>query len=631
MRDWYFAERGPMERLRDSTLDAFFTSDTIGHPGEALIREGIQNSLDAAEGKGPVSVRIFISGNESAVLAENFKPYFIGAWEHFTACGNGISNIPSENAKCRFLVFEDFGTTGLQGDTAQTDDPEPDKNPFFYFFRAEGRSDKHDQDRGRWGIGKDVFLQASQVKAMFGVTVRFDDRKRLLMGQAVLKSHQVGQKQYLPDGWYGEQREGMPVMPVEDAATIEEFCRVFRLNRGDRPGLSIVVPWCDSEIQYKSLVEAVTRGYYYPILNGNLSVVVENPSNKLVIDSNSIRDILKQSKDDSSDQLRALLELATWARGNGGDQLPQLEPPSIKHGPKWTPSLVHKELRGVLEKSLNKGEPIGLRVPLFVRKKNSVSQQSHFDVYLKRMEQNDGRRRPEFIRRGLIIPDVHGASRLSGVCSLVIIEDDPLATLLGDAENPSHTRWENTSRLKNNYTYGNSYTTFVADSVNQLIRILYDAEKEDDKVLADFFSLPPHPEEPTVPGHEHEPGQKPGRWPPPPLPPIPPVLKKVRVQKIQGGFCVVPGDAPTPARFIDIRVAYDTRHGNPLNKYDPADFELVKTPIFAATEGLEIVRRASNQIVVKVQHPDFRLDVNGFDENRDLYVRAIAKEKLNGD
>src|SRR5262249_44949818 len=169
---WYFNRLRRGDRIRDPIQGEFFASEAIDGPAEALVREGIQNSLDAnpRDAKGqPLSkvirVRIFLSGHEGAATAARVNPYLEGAWEHIHAEKAGLHEPPEEGTSCPFLVFEDFCTTGLTGDPEQWEDRENAKNPFFYFFRAEGRSPKGADDRGRWGVGKAVFPRASRINS----------------------------------------------------------------------------------------------------------------------------------------------------------------------------------------------------------------------------------------------------------------------------------------------------------------------------------------------------------------------------------------------------------------------------------------------------------------------------------
>jgi hypothetical protein len=620
MPSWHFPERRRGEKLRNSTVGAFFTNEAINHPGEALIREGIQNSLDAAD-DGPVEIRVYLSGDECAVDADTLQPYLKGAWEHYRAPGNGLSDVPSANDTCRFLVFEDFGTTGLQGDPGQ-DYQSTNKNPFYHFFRAEGTSDKSEQDRGRWGVGKDVFLQASQVKTLFGATVRSDDARRLLMGMAVLGSHEVGPKRYLPDGYYGKLQEDRLVMPVEDHALLDKFCRIFRVERARRPGLSVVVPWCKREITFEALVESVARNWFYPILNGGLTVAIETPDQKRRLDRGSIHKIVERL---GLKEFLPVVQLAAWAHDEQPSDL-LLCRMLARGAPKWNADLVPDDVCAILKQRLDSYNRVGIRVPVPVRKKDGTSKASHFDIFLTRSDGNETRY-PTFVRKAITLPEVR-PQRRRDVVSLVIIEDMGLTALLGDAENPSHTRWEETADLKRNYKAGKEYITFVRSSVNRILGFVNETQKEEDpSLLMDFFSLPPSPDEEPTTTVVQEPRAKPGTqsiMQPPPIPVPPP--PRFRIQKVRGGFRVIRGEAAMPPPFIDIRVAYDVRNGNPLKKYHPADFELKKGHI--RSEGVQIVRCEENNIGVRVLRPKFSIDVSGFDEQRDLYVRATTRERL---
>ena len=44
---WHFRQHAPGEKTRDPIQGEFFATEAIRNPAEALIREGIQNSLDA--------------------------------------------------------------------------------------------------------------------------------------------------------------------------------------------------------------------------------------------------------------------------------------------------------------------------------------------------------------------------------------------------------------------------------------------------------------------------------------------------------------------------------------------------------------------------------------------------------
>jgi hypothetical protein len=242
MMNWHFRQLVVGEKTRDPIQGEFFATEAIRNPADALVREGVQNSLDEAL-DSTVRVNIMLARDADALPAEKAANWFKGAWNHLHAAGNGLREPPQENESCPFLVFEDFGTGGLQGDVNQAFDRPLTKNSFFYFFRAEGRSGKTDKAIGRWGVGKYVFPRSSRANLLFGLTIRADDSKRLLMGQSVLKTHKVANNYYSPDGYGGDRGADGLILPLSDASTLNEFMRDFRLSRTTEPGLSVVVPW----------------------------------------------------------------------------------------------------------------------------------------------------------------------------------------------------------------------------------------------------------------------------------------------------------------------------------------------------------------------------------------------------
>jgi len=329
MAHWYYMKQRPGDTTREPIQGEFFATEVISSTAEAVVREGIQNTLDAGEGE-VVRVRIALSGTTGAAPADRMAPYLEGAWPHLQARSNGLVNVPQPGSCCPYLVFEDFGTTGLHGDVNQWHKVEGLRNGFFTFFRAEGQSDKEKGERGRWGVGKFVFPRSSHISTFWGLTVRSSDSQRKLMGRTILKSHAVGEERYVPDGYYGipiEMEEGARlIVPFDEPDIIDKFCEGFGLQRGREPGLSIVVPFYDTdEITSDSIVRAVIQGYFYPILSGNLVVTVVSPDGEKMLDAESLVEILSTLGGDIAASMLPLVDLASWSRDLYPAGIPRLE------------------------------------------------------------------------------------------------------------------------------------------------------------------------------------------------------------------------------------------------------------------------------------------------------------------
>lgn len=629
---WYFRKLMPGDKIREPIQGEFFATDAIRDNSEALIRESIQNSLDAAREGEKVKIRIYLSTETGALSNERSFQYFNNSWNHFRAEGNGLNNPPGPSDICPFLVFEDFGTSGLQGDVMQWHDKHGIKNAFFYFFRAEGRSGKGEKDRGRWGIGKYVFPRSSRINTFFGLTVRADDGQCLLMGQSVLRSHNVDNVYYSPDGLFGHQLGDGLTCPVSAQEFIKKFSQDFNLCRGSESGLSIVIPWCDPEIKKESLIEGILRGYFYPILTDNLEVTVETPQGKTVLVGSTIEQTVRTISADISTDLVPMLRLAQWARCQSENTIQCINIDKPDRAPRWTTDLIPEKLLLLIKESIESNKPVALRIPLVVQATGKEPRVSFFDVFFERDGGNESGN-PVFIREGIIISDIR-KGRVRGVRSLVIVEDEPLASMLGDSENPAHTQWQKDgSNFKNKYKYGQSVIDFVTRSVAEIIRILSDQAREEDMtLLADIFSLPVEapteaPKVRTKTSVPVQPEVVPDEPPPPPPSPPPPRSQLFRVQKSEGGFTVTNGEHFTLPAIIQIDVAYDIRRGNPLKKYKTSDFELDKAPIILdpPPEGIGKTVLKFNRMIAEVKEHKFKVTFSGFDEHRDIYVKVIRK------
>jgi hypothetical protein len=631
--NWHYRVKAPDEKVRDPIQGEFFSTEAIKNPADALVREAVQNALDAAlrgddgQPKEMLRVRFFLATGKNALPAKLAAAWFEGSWEHFHASGNGLREAPQKNEPCPYLVFEDFTTTGLEGDIHQADPMERVRNSFFYFFRAEGRSGKSGEALGRWGVGKHVFPRSSRANAFFGLSVRANDGKRVLMGHSVFKGHHANGKYFCPDGYCGVKDKSGLVLPFTDATTLDKFAQDFRIQRTDESGLSVVVPWVDPEITLATLIDAAVRGYFYPILTGALSVTVETPEKTIVIDDSTLDEAALMLPDAESADILNLVELAEWASTCKPQDKVKLAP-CDPDCPEWRDDLIPADQLKAVRTALEQGEKVAVRASLTVREKGKAPRPSHFDFYLRKDGFESGR--PVFIREGLIVSDVR-APRARGIRSFVIAESGALATLLGDAENPAHTEWQSKGEnFHGKYTYGPVVLNFVTRAVANFVHALTAQEDEEDKtLLLDIFSLPAEniEDEPKQPekkkkkkGQESEDDDQEQQEP---------RKKRFRVQKAKGGFTITRGDAgtPPPAR-LSIRVAYDIRRGNPLRKYNTADFRLNHIPIKLEPppDGLKVITKEENRIVVDILDPEFRLTVAGFDELRDLFVNVKMEE-----
>jgi hypothetical protein len=454
------------------------------------------------------------------------------------------------------------------------------------------------------------------------------------MGRSILKSHQIGNERFVPDGYFGIQNDSDLTLPVTEQATLEQFCKLFGLKRGTEPGLSIVVPWYDAEeITPASLLEAVVRGYFFPTLCGDLTVVIVDPNGtEHELSAARLLPTVREVGGDLATDMIPLIELAAWGRQAVAERQQTLLNRVPETGAlRWDPALIPADRIAGLRTSLEAGQRIAIRVPMPVREKNKPVVWSFFDIYLVR-DGTEDRARPVYVREGIIISDIR-SPLMRNTRALVVVDDKPLATLLGDSENPAHTQWQKDgSNYKGKYTYGESNIRFVVNSVHAIVQAIGGSCQEADRsLLIDLFSLPATPGDPdAVRTRGRAPTPRPdGPVQPPPGDPPAPQPRSYRVSRIRGGFTITAGDGAPPSG-LEIRAAYDVRRGSALAKWNRADFQFVRAPLrIDGSEGVEVIEQGDNRILVRITAPGFRLSVTGFDENRDLYVRVNEREVIN--
>jgi hypothetical protein len=159
---WRFRAMSRGEINVDPIEGEFFTTEALGSLSDALIREAIQNSLDAGLPNEQVRVIISLCTSDQCLDLSKKNHYLKDINDHLVSKNSGIIDPPPRNEPVDFLVLEDFGTRGLVGDIRENEDSEAgsgkSKNDYFYFWRNIGRAVEGSTARGRWGLGKTVNL-----------------------------------------------------------------------------------------------------------------------------------------------------------------------------------------------------------------------------------------------------------------------------------------------------------------------------------------------------------------------------------------------------------------------------------------------------------------------------------------
>jgi len=639
---WHFPQIIDGYMLQDPVQAEFFTAENVGGLSHAIVRESIQNALDARlyANKSPdLDQPVGVSFNIISVPRTKYQLYLQGLETHLRAVQPDQAHQLKAD-ELNFLIIEDFQTRGLVGDYSIGNiDNEADQNNFFYFWRNVGRSGKSGDDRGRWGLGKSVFAVISEINTFFGITRREgDDKQLLLLGQSVLKHHKVGKNSHTPYGHFGVYENDRPdfVLPIIDPVWAEQFCDTFELLRskimkgtGNKlpTGLSIIIPAPDPEITRESLVSAVINQYFFPILTKKLYVRILRSTLKA---EGLLDEINRLALEPAQKQrFEKLVDFTNWTLGLSPENYIQLNKPvDLKKAATWSNYnyLPEDQLAQVQEQFRETGR-IAFKVPVKVQEAKKKPIITWFKVYLER---DDTIQRAEnyFIREGITITGIRSLSQ-RGLRGMVVVDEKPLTTMLGDAENPAHTEWHKDSlKFKGKYEHGVSTIGFVRDSLKHLANALTATPKELDRdLLRDLFSLPDsrlHRKQDTHDqrSQSNDKGDK-------SFPDIEGRKMPVAVHASGNGVLITSENMEShTANHVSVEFAYDVRTGDPFKKYVEADFDVNSEMIQVEYEGVSFTYGSENRLEFDIQEHPFRVQVTGFDKYRDLKVRLKWSETI---
>ncbi len=596
---WMFKTLTMGDPERDPHEVEFFNLTGIS---EVIVREFIQNSLDAK--CDPCSIIRITFETTSKTKAEKF----LEGIEHHLMATNFY---PSETTKedIPFITIEDFGTTGLDGKTGEAGDFPGGKNNFYNFWWWEGKSGKTGKERGRWGLGKTIFHVASKIRAFWGLTVRRNDNRKLLMGKALLKTHKIDSATYNSNGYFTD--EGY--RPISDESLLEQFSDTFALLRDGEPGLSLVIPFPHSEITPNEILKSIMIHYFYPILNGTLKIMLRYDGKEEELNSKNFIDVAsKQNWEGTSWENVGVKELLDFVNASREKSIFTELKITNPENPEITAESFQDQL-DLLREIFYSGEIISLRVPVQIKEVNRDLIDSYFDVFIQKKKDNSPADE-YYVRSGITISDIKMIPGIP-VRSLFIAEDEAISKFLGDAETPAHTYWkENTERFAEKYENAKRELRFIRKSVSSIMNYIYLPPKELKKdFLKDIFYVNVEPEienedDEDTSGKVKEDIPK-------------PKARKYQLTKIDGGFRLTNSkNEIEPPLKVKISCAYDTRKGNPFKSYELYDFDLGNTEFTVTTKGCTLSYRKENKIELTIEGKEFELVVNGFDKMRDMII-----------
>tara|TARA_R110002049_G_scaffold226293_1_gene398348 strand:+ start:5234 stop:7105 length:1872 start_codon:yes stop_codon:yes gene_type:complete len=619
---WYFPEQLPCEVDNEVTQRDQFSNDEFDL-SQTIVREAIQNSLDAAQDDPPnvtVSFRWVDLSSESR--AKFLNDILKEQLEHARAAKLNLDDVNLEKPVA--LLIEDFGTKGLTGSVSEKTD-----DHFTDFWRRHGKSNKKGGSRGRWGLGKLVYSSTSQIGAFFGATKREGDPDVQIMGQTVLNLRSINGFHYKPHAFFGEvEYEGdlrrEISVPIKDRVLANEFLENFFLEkRNASSGLSVIIPFPNPAFNRDDMIGVAIENYFYPVVTGQLILKF----NDVTIEKNNIRELAIQYAENRISDVEELFDFIEEFDSLDVKNLHTLQQNWFSDRRLDEDDFEEDALDRLRQKFFD-GDLLGFKFPVEIKKKDGTTQDTHFCAYIKKPA-NLEKGMDLYVRRGLTLPG-ECKFRERKALGAVIAEEEEICTFLGYAENPAHTLWIGSSeKLRANYQAPEKITAAIKKSLVQLYDVLACVlEEEDDLALLDYFW-----------GEEPESTKKRKKRKRTPIPVVdlpPPRIQDFIISKSSGGFIVSTSNKTTEERFpqiVNIEVAYDVARGNPFNSYKSMDFTMGKngTVELTATRTGKALYVRENKIKLQVDRIPFALTAAGFDPHRDLKVRLVKEASGNAE
>lgn len=596
-----------------------------------LLREVLQNGMDAKlEGDVPVTVRVAKVEGKSP-LSELLCPQ--GHLDRL------FLSLPHSDVKpvapTSFLVIEDFGTSGLMG---QTDDPEREgkgQNWNAFWFREGEGGKEHGSGNGGAGQGKITYFSTSAIRTIFAYTVRTDDGKEALFGaSSFLRDYEFQGHKCLRDAYWGihvNREESRIATPTCDVALIDRFRNELGVTRtAGQSGLSLVIP-DPKAFNEDDAIRVVIAEFFAPIYRGDLVVQVGS----VQLDSTNIDSLADSRLTD--EQAHALRTCTTKGfREFFGPALIRSKndqvvlAPTLKAINDLTESTFNQEVLAQLRTQLDAEEPITVRFPIQIRPQKGPPFSCSFDVHLARP---DGLQYAEqaVLRKDLLIGEepIGGGGLRQRAQALTLISDTALSKLLLSAEEATHLRWNTRlPRLSEYYKSGPSVVAFVRNAATKLLEVLTGGDQRRDfRLLAKYFAAPGSTAHVSTKGKKAPKGKA-----PPIVGQIPPPARTLLLLSTLADGCTVSpaGSLAESPHSLPIQgsleFAYEGLDRDAFSEYDPLDFDLSDSAFTVTSRECEVTTRTLNLLTFEIIGPEFQLTVNGFDENLRLRIRLNYKE-----
>ena len=648
---WSFRPTDKQEQNQGSKLDEFFNSQDIT---TSLVRESLQNSLDAKlSTSNLIRVKFSIQNTPKNVIKKYCKTYDtdedgIDLSQHLASEDLGKYKLNINEEKTRCLLVEDYGTCGLTGIVDKSDAWA--QSNFVGFWWNVGISNKPSAN-GSHGVGKTTLTSSSSALTFLALTKRSDDDRKYLIGFSNLPPHRIKNKYYRGYGRFGREDEESNLLPIDDKQEIYNFETSFGIQRNE-PGLTVLIPWVSNDITPKAIETAVLTDYYWPVLNGQLVIEIEDfiEETSILIDKKSIKE-LASTQDNN---IAALIEFASESielrnvSGNpnyfAGIDVKQIKGPKNKIDGQITEECFTESNLEIAREAFKNGEIVGFGLCLPIQKSTigEKPRTTTFDVFLQRNEETKNIKLDQFIRKQIVISREKSGIAYPFSFAILVAEDKDISDYLKIAEEPAHNNWH-FKRFRDEKIYTSEWQLrFIKHYAMKNLFTLLSGLNDEDTIIDDFADhifkiFEPSAGETSGQKQKQPKSKETGQNPKPkPKPEVRnPALIAIDQKSDENGFRIHPTSHLKEALIqssdvlpfvIKVKTAYAVLKGRnaSFNQYSKLDFDLSKNEgvTVEALKGANIISLDQNIIEAEINSLDFTIEAKGFDKVRDLLVKV---------
>jgi len=602
---------------------------------EAVVREAIQNSLDARDSDIYNDVNIYFDFfNEE--INNNHRMYLGELIKIRKKVDHRVPPLWDEG-KINWLTIQDTHTTGLEGDTLLRNNFKG-KEAYWNYWLNWKTSKKGKGKGGGRGIGRISFLMASDIDTILGFTKRKSDYKTIGCGTSIFKP-----ETYILDGKQLDktqqaflvaresEKERSVFELINDEKFLSKWEETFKFTKHytdkKNTGLAITIPYPNERLTDFSVIAAVIEHYTPVILNGVLNVEVDEN----IINSHTINTHIRNKKvvkdiqsEEIQEGLGRYIDLVKSLVSEEKFKKIKLKSGNIQKAKNELYEIKKEFIKALSDKlESNKKVCLEIEFPL-------VKDGDNKNVSIKLVAQQtpaDSKPIDRFFRRGMSLPEIRTREH-NNIDMVINVDDQDLSDYLNLYEGASHTGFNSSDKVKKKVLesgYKDHEVKKFITNLSDIIRdfLLPDQTKKNLDVFKNIFSVQSIEE---VTKRKRRKGKKPiGPEGKVKVPPIPKKPKTIKWKTLKDGFEVlqdVNSARESWPRNISFTVQYVSSGTSSWSKYD---FEIEKLDL--KYEGCQVTVE-DNQVKAIDCTENFKISLCGFDPNRELELIKIRNNKV---